>query len=135
MGLRRQGKSLLFVHHGGKGGLQRGTSRREDVLDTVVCLKHPNDYSPSDGARFEVSYEKGRGLSGEDAAPFEAKLEVRDGAAFWTTKDIERRTTEQVAELRKSGLSIREIETDLSISRSTVHRHVKKAKALGLIEP
>ena len=32
--LRRRGISVLIVHHAGKGGQQRGTSRREDVLDT-----------------------------------------------------------------------------------------------------
>ena len=133
LGLRRQGMSLLFVHHSGKGGLQRGTSRREDVLDTIICLKHPNDYAPSDGARFEVSYEKGRALTGEDAAPFEAKLEVRDGAAFWTTKDIEDRTTEQVVDLKEQNLTQRDIAIELGISKSTVNRHIKKARALGLI--
>jgi putative DNA primase/helicase len=31
--LRRRGMSGLIVHHAGKGGQQRGTSRREEVLD------------------------------------------------------------------------------------------------------
>jgi putative DNA primase/helicase len=29
---RRAGKSVLFVHHAGKSGTQRETSRKEDVL-------------------------------------------------------------------------------------------------------
>ena len=33
--LRRDGRSVLFVHHAGKGGEQRGTSKREDVMDTI----------------------------------------------------------------------------------------------------
>ena len=44
--LRRSGKSVLFVHHAGNNGRQRGTSRREDVLDTVIGLRRPEDYSP-----------------------------------------------------------------------------------------
>ena len=32
--LRQQGVCVLFLHHAGKGGQQRGTSRREDLLDT-----------------------------------------------------------------------------------------------------
>ena len=35
---RAAGRSVLVVHHAGKGGGQRGTSRKEDVLDTVVSL-------------------------------------------------------------------------------------------------
>ena len=31
LGLRRRGLSVLLVHHAGKGGTQRGTSRREAV--------------------------------------------------------------------------------------------------------
>ena len=45
LGHRRAGRSVLFIHHAGKGGLQRGTSRREDVLDTVIGLRRPTDYS------------------------------------------------------------------------------------------
>ena len=134
LGLRRRGKSVLFVHHGGKAGTQRGTSRREDVLDTIVCLQQPKNYTSSDGARFEVNYEKARGLSGDDAAPFEAKLEIRDGAAIWTTKDIEDRATKQIAALLGQKLSQRDIAVELGISKSAVNRHVKKARALGLID-
>ena len=38
--LRRNGVSVLFVHHAGKSGKQRGTSRREDVLDTIFHVIH-----------------------------------------------------------------------------------------------
>jgi AAA domain len=32
--LRRRGVAVLLVHHAGVNGRQRGTSRREDALDT-----------------------------------------------------------------------------------------------------
>ena len=50
--LRRRGLSVLIVHHAGKSGDQRGTSRREDVLDTSINLRHSSDYEP--GRRREV---------------------------------------------------------------------------------
>ncbi len=65
--LRRRGISVLIVHHAGKTGGQRGTSRREDVLDTSISLRHPSDYAPEQGARFEVHIDKGRGIHGEQA--------------------------------------------------------------------
>jgi len=40
------GKSVFFVHPAGKSGTQRGSSRKEDVLDTVINLRRPPDYSP-----------------------------------------------------------------------------------------
>jgi putative DNA primase/helicase len=39
LGLRRRGISVLFIHHAGNNGRQRGTSRREDALDTVIALR------------------------------------------------------------------------------------------------
>ena len=71
---RRAGRTVLFVHHAGKGGEQRGTSKREDVMDTVVRLSSPSDYEVEQGARFMVSFTKARGIHGQDVAPFEAKL-------------------------------------------------------------
>jgi hypothetical protein len=66
---RRAGRAVVLLHHAGKGGTQRGTSRREDVLDTVIALRHPGDYSPEQGARFEVHFEKTRGSHGTEARP------------------------------------------------------------------
>ena len=48
--LRRQGVAVLLIHHAGTNGRQRGTSRREDALDTVLALRRPEDYSPEQGA-------------------------------------------------------------------------------------
>ena len=56
--MRASGKSVLFIHHAGKGGNQRGTSKREDILDTVIALKRPDDYKPKEGAVFQVYLKK-----------------------------------------------------------------------------
>jgi putative DNA primase/helicase len=60
---------VLLVHHAGVNGRQRGTSRREDALDTVIALRRPADYSPEEGARFQIHVEKARTLAGEGALP------------------------------------------------------------------
>jgi putative DNA primase/helicase len=131
---RRAGRSLLFVHHDGKTGLQRGTSRREDVLDTVFGLRRPADYSPDQGARFEVHYEKARGLYGEDAQPFEARYEERDGAALWTRTEIINGDLTRVIEALHGGLSIRDTATDLGISKGKVERLKKQAIERGMLK-
>jgi putative DNA primase/helicase len=74
--LRRRGISVLLIHHAVVNGRQRGTSRREDALDTVIALRRPEDYSPEQGARFEIHFEKLRNrVEGAGAEPFEASLE------------------------------------------------------------
>lgn len=129
--LRRRGISVLIVHHAGKGGQQRGTSRREDVLDTSISLRHPADYSPVDGARFEVHLEKARGVHGDAAKPFEARLETRDGRAIWTTRELEDANRARVEALLDDGLSVREIADETGIPKSTVHRLKKAIEAIG----
>jgi RecA-family ATPase len=38
LSLRRRGYCVILVHHSGKGGDQRGTSRREDHLDQAITI-------------------------------------------------------------------------------------------------
>jgi putative DNA primase/helicase len=120
--LRRRGISVLIIHHAGKHGGQRGTSRREDVLDTSLSLRQPSDYTIDQGARFEVHIEKGRGLAGDHARPFEAQLELADGKAAWIVKDAEEAVRIRVAALLAAGMSVREIAEEVGATRSAVHR-------------
>ena len=131
--LRRRGISSMFVHHAGKGGEQRGTSRREDVLDTVIRLKRPADYSTSDGARFEVHFDKARSLSGNEIYAIEAKLETLDGVASWTTKALDDCLTESVAACLNEGLTVRDAAKELGIGKSSVSRHKRHAKERDLL--
>ena len=121
LSLRRAGKSALFIHHGGKSGAQRGTSRKEDVMDTVMALRRPPDYSAEDGARFEVHFEKARGFHGPDAEPFEARL-IRNQWQLSSIKTGDDDTT--LHALRKQGLTIRDISDRTGIPRSTVSRRL-----------
>ena len=127
--LRRRGVSVLIVHHAGKGGEQRGTSRREDVLDTSISLRRPSDYSPPEGARFEVHLEKARGICGDQTKPFEAHLEVLDGAAHWTIREIEDVNLARVKALLDEGLTVRDIAKETDIPKSTVGRLKKQIEA------
>ncbi len=127
--LRRRGISVALVHHSGKGGAQRGTSRREDILDTVLTLKRPDDYEPTEGARFEVHFEKCRGIVGEAAAPFEARLETRSGGTVWTMRDIEDVKLARAQILFAEGSSVRDVAEELGISKSAAGRLKKKIEA------
>lgn len=132
--LRKAGKSVIFIHHARKGGQQRGTSKKEDVLDTVITLKHPKDYSPQDGAKFEIHFEKSRGFDGEAAKPFETSLIINpEGKQEWSLKEISDRDLDKALELNKDGLSVTEIAKEVGVNKSTISRWFKKAKQDGLI--
>jgi putative DNA primase/helicase len=131
--LRSRGLSVLFKHHEGKGGMQRGTSRREDILDTVIALRRPPEYSPDQGAFFQVHFEKSRGIWGDDVKPFEAMLTQKNGRQLWTLKDLEESLTERVAELLRDGVPQKDIADLLQVSKGTVSKHRRKAEAQGLL--
>lgn len=118
---RREGKSCLFVHHDGKSGAQRGTSRKEDALDTVIGLKRPPGYSADQGARFEIHFEKNRGFVGADAEPFEAR---RAGDQWEISAIKSGDDDETLVALKRQGLTVREIADRAGISKTTVSRRL-----------
>jgi hypothetical protein len=131
---RQKGRSVQFIHHSGKNGKQRGTSKREDLLDVVISLKRPPDYDPATGASFEIHYEKARHLSGTDVDPVEAQLTVNsDGQSTWVLRNVSDTTFDRVISLANEGLNQREIAVELEVHRSTVSRAWRKADAKGLL--
>jgi putative DNA primase/helicase len=136
--LRRKGIAVLLIHHAGINGKQRGTSRREDTLDTVIALRRPADYSPEHGARFEVHIEKARTLVGDCAAPFEAKVEQFESEAGkagirWVAQDPHPPMLSRAAELFSAGRTVRQVASALGISRSEAGRLRLQAVAEGLL--
>ncbi len=134
--LRRCGYTTLFAHHAGKGGGQRGTSNREDVLNLVINLRRPADYTPEDGLRAEVHFEKIRGRArGEAVQPFEIRLEAdEDGKIAWTRKPLKELIRRQVFEMFTAGDKDREISDILHLTRFQVYRLRKKFEAGQLTE-
>jgi putative DNA primase/helicase len=131
--LRRQGVAVLLIHHAGKGGNQRGTSKREDVLDTVIALRRPPDYEPDQGARFEVHFEKARGMSGDDALPLDARLILDDDTVKWSWQPLVDAKASAVEAMLQDGVPLRDIAEETGMSKSAVHRVKDKMKREGRI--
>jgi DNA-binding CsgD family transcriptional regulator len=120
---RRHGRAMLIVHHANKQGLQRGTNRREDVLDVVMALRRPADYQPQDGARFDVHFEKARGLYGDAVQPIEAKMETDNhGVAHWTWRPTHLGELERYARMLEQGMNASQIAVEMGISKSRSYR-------------
>ena len=135
LGLRRRGIAVLLVHHSGKNGEQRGTSKKEDLLDVVLKLARPADYDPKDGSVFVMEFTKARNLIGEDAESLELALKVDDATkrASWVWKTATEGTFSRVVALANDGLKQHEIAEELGINKSNVSRAMKKARELGMI--
>lgn len=121
---RRAGRSVLFIHHSGKGGEQRGTSKREDVMDTVIKLSRPDDYQQTQGARFLVEFTKARGMFGDDAEPFEASL----ADSVWTMQEAVNERDALILALNADGLTQRAIARQVGVGVASVNRVLQKQR-------
>lgn len=124
LSLRQNGKSILFVHHSGKeASTQRGTSKREDVLDLVIGLSHPVDYDPEQGCVFQVKFKKARHFKEHnDVRAFQANL----ASGEWRTEDLEEVNAERIEELTQNGCTPAQIAEVLGLHRTTIIRIAKK---------
>jgi len=130
---RKKGRSIIFVHHANKEGKQRGSHKKEDVMDAVIKLKRPEDHVQGEGGtKILVTYTKARHLSGEQAQDMEASLLDQDGLLRWewTQGDI---TYSTAVELLKEKMPLRDIAEELGVTKSTIHRWKTRAQGEGLI--
>jgi len=132
---RRAGRAVFFVHHSGKSGAQRGTSKREDLLDVVINLRRPAEYSETDGAVFEIIFEKARSLRGQSVEPVEARLmALPNGQQEWVSRSVEDVSRKTVAELWNGGaLTLADIVRETGRHKSTVHRQLVAAMEAGIL--
>jgi len=117
---RRAGRAIVLIHHDGKNGFQRGTSKREDKLDTVIQLVPPSIPDKSLTAHFEVHFKKKRHFWGKDAEPFEAILK----AEGWAISEIKDAQYAEARAMKSDGKSYRDIQKATGIPKSTLNRHL-----------
>jgi AAA domain len=142
LSLKRLGCAVLFVHHAGKGGGQRGTSAREDACDYVLGLHAPERYPGEErtqGARCVVRFEKSRGATLAELGARDARLlpGERGGVVWaWEPANDDRIFSQQrrgrhidkaaLAEYRRlrdqEGLSVRAASEAVGVPRSTLQR-------------
>lgn len=125
LGLRRRGLAVLMVRNANTGG-EAETTRHADVIDTAIALRRPQDYEAFEGARFELSFTKGRNLLGTLAQPFEAALYDNDGLLRWFVSDRDDALATRAAGLFFEGYSVREVASRLRISKSKAHLLAKE---------
>lgn len=137
LSLRHRGVAVILVHHAGKGGDQRGTSGREDLLDTVIRLDRPHDARAEDGARFVVRFTKSRGVTGEAVSDFEASL-VKDeaGSLTWTWRPVQESNLDRLLQAVSDGVELQaDLPDELGLTKGAVSKLVKKARDLGHLAP
>jgi putative DNA primase/helicase len=111
--LRRRGKTTVLVHHAGKSGKQRGTSKREDPLNTILVLEDGKD-----GQGLNIRFIKNRGFVRPEPMP--VRISWQDGQLALLRDDA---GNDRIAELRRllgEGLTQAQVAEKLGVSQSYV---------------
>jgi hypothetical protein len=130
MSLRNRRLAVVLLHHSGKNGTQRGTSRREVALNNIVRLQS-KDFE-EEGCSFEFHFEKARNLTPKDKKPFKATLMVDNvGDTIFARSELYSSRKEEILSLQEQGLGVREIARKLGIDATYVSRILKSVKEPG----
>ncbi len=133
---RRRQVAVILVHHAGKSGQQRGTSTREDHLDTSILLRKAGDDN-SAGANFIVEFTKSRGAYGATTEPFSAQLIEIDGHLEWSITNLaenaKNRLINLIRECDSEGLTSKEAVEELGVAKGTISKARKALLQEGLI--
>ena len=125
LNLRFQGISTIMLHHTGKGGSQRGTSGREDNIDTSIILRRPHDYNREDGARFICHFGKAR-VRLKDL-PLTTDLEFNlieddQNRSVWMYGSTKGKNRVEVLKALDEGMTQKDVADLLGITKGTVSK-------------
>lgn len=128
--LRSRGLCIIFLHHAGKSGMQRGHSRSEDMLDT--SLKLTSDGEERDFLKFNIEYDKFRG---ERRGVRTIAVELK--GANWSWSLVETEKLQTLSDFlqdhpKASSRSVAKILPELG-SHVTVSKLMAKLKKRGVL--
>lgn len=121
---REAGKTVLFIHHAGKSGEQRGTSTREDCLDTVISLV-PSRFKSDDPTvtSLEWHFKKSRHFYGDDAKPLHIDMRTIGGKISFEFEALSAVFARQIVKWKNLGLRDSEISQILGVSIGEMKKH------------
>jgi hypothetical protein len=123
LALRRRGVACVVGHHSGKNGMQRGTSRRADILDVVLKLTPVADGVVDGRTRVQIDFEKGRGMAPAQKVPFIAVLEEHpSGGLTWTRSAASIPIGDRARQMLLDGMSPADVAAELNTARSFIYR-------------
>jgi putative DNA primase/helicase len=128
---RFRGRTIFLVHHEGKSGKQRGTSKRENVLDVVLGLKERQDLVDGKESAFELNFNKNRDFYGDDVKSQILHLSTESGKVEWRREPMEASKQERATEMLAKGEPTTAIMEATDLSKGRVSQLRKKMREAG----
>src|SRR5439155_4198582 len=127
--LRRRKIALVIVHHAGRSGEMRGTSKREDNVFWIIALddtkKNADDKR---GARFISRFTKPSRNTQEEVPAYEWHLVTDESSGIVTISHKQAQSLDVFRQLIEDGVSeCAQIAQEMKVSPATVSRFAKKA--------
>jgi putative DNA primase/helicase len=121
---RFHGRTVVLVHHDNKTGQARGSSKREDVLDTVIQLQE-SDEAEAHESVFKLRFTKSREFAGSDKASLTLRLTLQSGSAEWSYEQHDD-PREQVVQLVQGGMKQAQVAKQFGLTPGRVSQIVKE---------
>jgi len=132
LSLRRRKITVLIVHHAGRSGEMRGSSRREDPAHWILSLRDASE----DGAKakqFITTFTKCRNCQGRDALPLRWTLQDEAGHITVSCESFSG-TDAMLAHIRDGIVSASDLAQTLNVSTGTISKWAQKLMRAGLIK-
>lgn len=127
--LRRNRISVLLVHHAGRNGEMRGTSKREDDVFWIIRLDEASKDQRT-GAQFLSRFTKDRNSPGEQAPIEWSFTTLPDGSVRVETREAS--SLDIFRQWIEDGLtSAEDIAREMSVSKGTISKWARKAIEAG----
>lgn len=126
---KHAGRTIVVVHHTGKNGAQRGSSRHEDALDWSILLEAEPSLQAEDATlRFVLRWTKTRHLPLNKCGPLTVEMKSDLTTASWKFSAGERVDPQRASayEMFDAGQSDAVIARQLGVDRSTIGRWRKQ---------
>jgi hypothetical protein len=120
--LRRLGKTTIVIHHAGKNGQQRGTSKREDLMNTVIAIEGGEDANAKSDR--VIKFTKTRGFTPPDPMPIRIEWSGNGQLVEFVPRDDEDESA-RVAKIRQlldEGWTQARVAEELGVSQSYVSK-------------
>ena len=127
---KRAGRTVIVIHHTGKNGQQRGSSKHEDALDFSISLKPVADNKHDGSLRFIFEWKKSRHLPSNKTRPFLVTYAKTAEGYEWTRGNADDADEKKVEakKLLAEGMSQTDIADKLKVNKSTISRWLGKKK-------
>ncbi len=131
--LRRRKIAVVIVHHAGRSGEMRGTSKREDNVFWIIALddtkKNADDKR---GARFISRFTKPSRNTQQEVPTYEWHLVIDEASGIVTISHKQAQTADVFRRLIEDGVTeCNQIAQEMKVSSATVSRFAKKAIDAG----